>query len=587
MAICVLILHEKNELGRFQVRRGLGWVIAVGVVVSAVVGVRLSSDGNIAQAAEPPVGTLIPSRLLDTRPGELTVDGIGAGAGATQAGTVQEVVVAGRGGVPTDATAAFLNVTVVFPTAPGFATVFPCGSAQPTASNLNYGPGDVVPNAVLTKIGVGGKVCIYTLATTHLIADVNGYVPATGAVGTLVPARLLDTRPGELTVDGISAGGGATQAGTVQEVVVAGRGGVPINATAAFLNVTAVFPEAPGFATVYPCGTPQPTASNLNYGPGDVVPNAILTKIGVGGKVCIYTLATTHLLVDVNGFIPAGGAVGTLIPARLLDTRPGEKTVDGISAGGGATQAGTVQEVVVAGRGGVPSDASAAFLNVTVVFPEAPGFATVFPCGSAQPTASNLNYGPGDVVPNAVLTKIGVSGKVCIFTLATTHLIVDVNGFVPGATTPPAATTTTTTTTTTTPTTTTTTPPTTTTLVPNPLNIRFAGFDCDEFYASGVWLSYLAVRVVHDGAADEPVTVVYGPPGGPLNTSTMAAQNPGDPTGYAWLPWPRTGNPDYSYQNAQYSRVEHNGHVVLERTFTHADVLGTPCEPLIVDPGPP
>jgi hypothetical protein len=54
--------------------------------------------------------------------------------------------------------------------------VFPCGTELPKASNVNYGPGDVVPNAVLAKIGTGGKVCIYTLAGTDIVVDVNGYV---------------------------------------------------------------------------------------------------------------------------------------------------------------------------------------------------------------------------------------------------------------------------------------------------------------------------------------------------------------------------------------------------------------------------
>ena len=85
-------------------------------------------------------------------------------------------------------------------------------------------------------------------------------------------------------------------------------------------------------------------------------------------------------------------------------------------------------EVVVAGRGGVPADADAVFLNVTAVAPLAAGFLTVFPCGEELPNASNVNYGPGDVVPNAVLAKVGDDGKVCVFSLAATDLVVDANG---------------------------------------------------------------------------------------------------------------------------------------------------------------
>ena len=37
----------------------------------------------------------------------------------------------------------------------------------------------LVPDAVLAKAGAGGKVCVFTLAATDIIADVNGFVPAT------------------------------------------------------------------------------------------------------------------------------------------------------------------------------------------------------------------------------------------------------------------------------------------------------------------------------------------------------------------------------------------------------------------------
>ena len=32
-----------------------------------------------------------------------------------------------------------------------------------------------IANAVITKIGEGGKVCVFTQRSTHLVADVNAY----------------------------------------------------------------------------------------------------------------------------------------------------------------------------------------------------------------------------------------------------------------------------------------------------------------------------------------------------------------------------------------------------------------------------
>jgi hypothetical protein len=88
---------------------------------------------------------------------------------------VTELTVAGRGGVPVDAAAVVLNVTVTAALGAGFATVFPCGSELPNASNLNFVAGVTVPNLVVSKVGVGGKVCVFVSAGTYLIADVSGY----------------------------------------------------------------------------------------------------------------------------------------------------------------------------------------------------------------------------------------------------------------------------------------------------------------------------------------------------------------------------------------------------------------------------
>ena len=247
----------------------------------------------------------------------------------------------------------------------------------------------------------------------------------------LSPARLLDTRSVNSTVDGLFAGGGRRGAGSVLELVVTGRGGVPVGAAAVVVNVTVVDPLEAGFVTVSPCGSPVPVASSLNFGPGDVVPNELVAKVGANGSVCVFTDAETHLLADVVGYLPAGPGYAPLSPARLLDTRSVNSTVDGLFAGGGRRGAGSVLELVVTGRGGVPVGAAAVVVNVTVVDPLEAGFVTVSPCGSPVPVASSLNFGPGDVVPNELVAKVGANGSVCVFTDAETHLLADVVGYLP------------------------------------------------------------------------------------------------------------------------------------------------------------
>ena len=75
-------------------------------------------------------------------------------------------------------------------------TVFPCGTAVPDASNLNYRAGQTIANAVLARVGAGGQVCVYTSASAGLLVDVNASFPPRPRLTAVDPSRLFDTRTG-------------------------------------------------------------------------------------------------------------------------------------------------------------------------------------------------------------------------------------------------------------------------------------------------------------------------------------------------------------------------------------------------------
>ncbi|MBI5090023.1 MAG: hypothetical protein HZB15_14465 [Actinobacteria bacterium] len=371
--------------------------------------------------------SIAPARLADTRQGSPTVDGAGAGGGPVAAGSTLEVAVLGRGGVPAGAPAVALNVTAAEPQGSGFVTVYPCGGPRPLASNLNVTAGAVVPNAVMAKVGQGGTVCVYTSATTHLVVDVDGYFPSGSVFQPSNPARLLDTRP-EATFDGLQQGAGKLATDQVLQLQVGGRAGVPADVRSVALNVTVTEPEGPGFITVFPCGGGRPLASNLNFVAGSVVANLVVSDVGAGGTVCLYTSRTTHLVADVNGWFPLPSGYRSMTPARLLDSRA-EPTVDGQFTDIGLRGRGTVTAMQVTGRAGVPAETTSVMLNVTATEAAGGGFVTVYPCGIAPPLASNLNYVAGSTVPNAVIVQVGTGGQVCLFNSEATHLVVDIAGF--------------------------------------------------------------------------------------------------------------------------------------------------------------
>jgi arylsulfatase A-like enzyme len=259
-------------------------------------------------------------------------------------------------------------------------------------------------------------------------ASAGGYTSLTS------PSRVLDTRADATTIDGQFAATGIREYGSTLALPVGGRASMPGDVAAVVLNVTVTEATGDGFVTVFPCGTPRPVASNLNYAAGHDVANLVVARVGTDGAVCIFNVAATHLVVDVTGYFPGLDAFTALpSPARLLDSRADGVTLDGVSAGGGIIGAGTVASVQISGRAAIPASATSVVLNVTAVGPETAGYVTAYPCGTDRPTASNLNYVAGQTVPNAVVARLSPDGTVCLFTSATVHLIVDVAGYFVGS----------------------------------------------------------------------------------------------------------------------------------------------------------
>ncbi|MEP2371600.1 MAG: lamin tail domain-containing protein [Ilumatobacter sp.] len=242
---------------------------------------------------------VIPSRFLDTRANGVTVDGASAGGSKPVAGAVVRLPVAGRGPVPPEAAAAVVNVTAVAPEGTGFVTAYPCTSEVPVASSLNFVAGVNRANELIAPLDDAGGLCLFVSAGVHLVADVVGFLPAGSDLTPIGPARLLDTRSGGATVDGGSSGDGRQGPNGEYRLQVTGRGGVPLTATSAVVNVTAVGADGTGFVTVHPCVTPRPFSSTINYVAGVNGANEVLTRLSADGAVCIHTSARIHLVVDV------------------------------------------------------------------------------------------------------------------------------------------------------------------------------------------------------------------------------------------------------------------------------------------------
>jgi hypothetical protein len=204
----------------------------------------------------------------------------------------------------------------------------------------------------------------------------------------------------------------------VLEVQVTGTGKAPAGSQSAVINVTATDTEAPGYMTLFPCDKTMPNASNVNYVGGQTVANQAFVTLSATGTACLFTSAPAHVVLDMNAWFRVGEEpeLVSLVPVRVLDTRETTKLA-----------AGQVLPLPLAGTGGI-SGASGFAVNTTVVDPEGAGYVTFFPCGTDMPTASSINFGPGQVVANHTTAMVGSDGSTCIYASTATHVIVDVEG---------------------------------------------------------------------------------------------------------------------------------------------------------------
>lgn len=400
-----------------------------------------TAASNMVTTTAPPTTMfvpVVPARIADTRTaanGGDTIDGQYLARGPLPGGATWTIKATDRGGVPQFGVAAVaLNVTVTQPTASGFLTVFPSGSARAITSNLNFVTGQTVPNMVVTGLGADGSFSVFNSAgSTAVVVDVVGWYPVDLGYHPLTPARLLDTRSGPAypTVDGRFQGTGPIASRGTLALTVAGRGGVPVDAGSVVLNVTATNPSVPGYLTVHPTGTALPNASNVNFLTGETVPNAVVAQIGTAGAIDLYNfLGTTDVIVDVVGWMPAVGDFHAMNPARVVDTRPGTATADGQYAGIGALGWGATLVLPIAGRVGIPSTASAVVVNVTATDPSVGGYFTVYPSGAMRPLASNVNFVAGETASNLDIGGLGAGGALAIFNLSgSTDLVIDVAGW--------------------------------------------------------------------------------------------------------------------------------------------------------------
>ena len=228
----------------------------------------------------------------------------------------------------------------------------------------------------------------------------------------MTPTRVLDTRT---SVGGAQLadwdGSGPLQGGSTVAIPV--RSVIPADSPVAVVNVTATRAAEAGFLTVYECDAPLPNASNLNYLPGEDRAALAYAPVSAEGQVCVYSSATTDVIVDVSGYTSSDGSYVPRNPVRLADTR-----------GASPLAANATLRVDPLGDSGFRSGEALA-ISVTSVNAAGPGFLSAYSCDDGLPAISTLNFTTGTAIAN--LTIVG-NGDICVTTSAQTDVLVDLQG---------------------------------------------------------------------------------------------------------------------------------------------------------------
>ncbi len=146
--------------------------------------------------------------------------------------------------------------------------------------------GDAPSGPANPKLGVAGSDLVYTPLTPCRIVD-------TRVAGGPIAANTMRSFVAHTATDFTAQGGDATNCG------------IPANASALTVKVTASHPQYNGYLTVFPSNEARPLASSLNYIANIDTSNEShfrLCRPSCPTQFSVYSLFRSDVVVDVNGY---------------------------------------------------------------------------------------------------------------------------------------------------------------------------------------------------------------------------------------------------------------------------------------------
>ena len=343
---------------RLHHRLALALAVVVVTAGSVVVG-----PAATAQAAAPSTGRYTP--LDATR--------VWSGAVST---TSTVVPVAGHAGVPSKATAVVLNVTVTKPSVAGNVRVTARGVAARVPTQ-QFRAGQTIANAATVRLVQGAVQVQLSAGRATVAVDVSGYY-ADGTGTTFTPvdaAHVFQQRVGTTAV----------------RVPLAGRAGIPANATAVAVTAGVGSPTADGAVRVTAAGRAARVDTQA-FTKGTAVSNTTVVPLAGGAAQVQVSRGAATVSLDVSGYYAATATGSTFVPMDVVRAARGTVTT-------------TARTVRLTGTAGVPGTATAVVANATVEQPTAAGSLRV--TSAAEDAAvTSQTFGAKQPVSGLVVTKV-------------------------------------------------------------------------------------------------------------------------------------------------------------------------------------
>ena len=254
---------------------------------------------------------LTPCRIIDTR------SGLGGYTGLLpngQPGLKFTIKNAAPCNVGSATAAVAVNVTATDTQSGGWDALFPGDQAWNGTSSINFKAGDFIANGAVVPLGAGLTQDLAVLSSyagpgagSNLIVDVaGGFVPV-GTAGSVsffpvTPCRVVDTQLGLGGFSGLLPNGSPGTKFTVK-----GNCGVPTDAVAVAVTLSAVQTQAQGWFAIYPGNVVFSGVSNVNFFANDSISNGAIVAVSPGpGDLTVLAAyagsSGAYMQLDVTGY---------------------------------------------------------------------------------------------------------------------------------------------------------------------------------------------------------------------------------------------------------------------------------------------